>query len=96
MVGSADTVIFALYSRTLVDWIAQYQDLPKSGIFMTDVTDAKGCVVYDVQEMLRPDVEFIAAHPMAGKETSGAQHSDARINDEMRSELFLLNKDALL
>ena len=79
MVGSADAVIFALYPRTLLDWIARYQDLLKPGILMTDVTGVKGCVVYDVQDMLRPDVEFIAAHPMAGKETSGVQNSDARI-----------------
>lgn len=79
MVSSADTAIFALYPRVLVEWIEQYQDLFKSGIYITDVTGVKGCVVYDVQDMLRPDVEFIAAHPMAGKETSGVQNSDARV-----------------
>lgn len=79
MVGSADTAIFALYPRVLKEWITQYQDLFKSNIFITDVTGVKGCIVYDVQEMLRPDVEFIAAHPMAGKETSGVQNSDARV-----------------
>ena len=79
MVSSADTAIFALYPRVLKEWIAQYQDLFKSGIYITDVTGVKGCVVYDVQDMLRPDVEFIAAHPMAGKETSGVQNSDARV-----------------
>ena len=79
MVSSADTAIFALYPRVLVEWIEQYQDLFKPGIYITDVTGVKGCVVYDVQDMLRPDVEFIAAHPMAGKETSGVQNSDARV-----------------
>jgi prephenate dehydrogenase len=79
MVGSADTVIFALYPRVLVEWIEKYQDLLKSGIYITDVTGVKGCIVYDIQEMLRPDVEFIAAHPMAGKESSGVQNSDARV-----------------
>ena len=29
--------------------------------------------------MLRPDVEFIAAHPMAGKETCGVKNSDPSI-----------------
>jgi prephenate dehydrogenase len=29
--------------------------------------------------MLRPDVEFISAHPMAGKEVSGVQNSDPAI-----------------
>ena len=36
-------------------------------------------VVYKIQETLRPDVEFIAAHPMAGKEVYGVQNSDPKI-----------------
>ena len=40
-------------------------------IHTEEVTGVKGCVVYDLQAMLRPDVEFIAAHPMAGRERGG-------------------------
>ena len=29
--------------------------------------------------MLRPDVEFIAAHPMAGREVCGVENSDSGI-----------------
>ena len=43
---------------------------------LTDVTGVKSCIVYDIQEMLRPDVEFIAAHPMAGREVYGVENSD--------------------
>ena len=32
-------------------------------------------IVYQIQDMLRPDVEFIAAHPMAGREVSGVENS---------------------
>ena len=32
-------------------------------------------IVYNIQDMLRPDVEFIAAHPMAGREFSGFEYS---------------------
>ena len=78
-VGEADAVIFALYPGVFKDWIAQYQHLLKSGAMLTDVTGVKGCIVYDIQNMLRPDVEFIAAHPMAGREVSGVQNSDDRI-----------------
>ena len=35
----------------------------------------KGSIVYKIQEMLRPDLEFIAAHPMAGREVSGVENS---------------------
>lgn len=79
MIGKADTAIFALYPHVFKQWIADYQHLFKPDIFITDVTGVKSCVVYDIQEMLRPDVEFIAAHPMAGKESYGVQNSDERV-----------------
>ena len=45
----------------------------------TDVTGVKGLIVDRVQSMLREDVEFIAAHPMAGRERSGVEYSDAKV-----------------
>lgn len=72
----ADAVIFALYPHIFIDWIAENQKYFKSGAFLTDVTGVKSSVVYKVQSILRPDVEFIAAHPMAGREVSGVRNSD--------------------
>ncbi len=75
MLGEADLVIFALYPHVFVEWITQNQGLLKSGALITDVTGVKGSIVYKIQDMLRPDVEFIAAHPMAGREVSGVENS---------------------
>ena len=75
MIGEADLVIFALYPHVFVEWIEQNQKLLKSGTLITDVTGVKGNIVYKIQNMLRPDVEFIAAHPMAGREVSGVENS---------------------
>lgn len=75
MIGEADIVIFALYPHIFVEWIKENQKLLKSGALITDVTGVKCSIVYKVQEMLRPDVEFIAAHPMAGREVSGVENS---------------------
>jgi prephenate dehydrogenase len=82
LVGSADAVIFALYPGVFKQWIADNQGLLRSGALLTDVTGVKRCIVYDIQDMLRPDVEFIAAHPMAGKEVYGVENSDDRIFHE--------------
>ena len=76
IIGNADLVIFALYPHIFIEWIAENQSLLKSGAIITDVTGVKGSIVYKIQDMLRPDVEFIAAHPMAGREMSGVQNSD--------------------
>ena len=79
LVGEADLVIFALYPHIFVEWIETNQHLFKSGSLITDVTGVKGSIVYKIQEMLRPDVEFIAAHPMAGREVSGVENSTDKI-----------------
>ena len=79
LVGEADLVIFALYPHDLVDWIKSYQHLFSPGTILSDVTGVKCAVVYAVQDSLRADVEFIAAHPMAGRESSGERNSDDRI-----------------
>lgn len=75
MIKSADLVIFALYPHVFVEWIEKNQNLLKSGALITDVTGVKGSIVYKIQDILRPDVEFIAAHPMAGREVSGVENS---------------------
>ena len=79
IVADADLVVFALYPHIFIEWIRENQHLFKSGAVITDVTGVKGCIVPVIQDMLRPDVEFIAAHPMAGKEVSGVQNSDDAI-----------------
>ncbi|MBR4872689.1 MAG: prephenate dehydrogenase [Clostridia bacterium] len=79
LVGGADLVIFALYPHVFVEWVEQYQHLLKPGAVLTDVTGVKSSVVDKIQGMLRPDVEFIAAHPMAGREVGGVKNSDDAI-----------------
>ena len=75
IIGEADLVIFALYPHTFVEWIEQNQGFFKSGALITDVTGVKGSIVYKIQDILRSDIEFIAAHPMAGREVSGVENS---------------------
>ncbi len=76
---SADCIIMALYPSKLVKWISDNQDKFKEGVIITDVTGIKTSVVYDIQKVLRPDAEFIAAHPMAGREVYGVRNSDEKI-----------------
>ena len=79
LIGDADLVVFALYPTVFIEWIEKNQKYLKTGAIITDVTGVKGNVVERVQSMLRPDVEFISAHPMAGRERSGVQFSDPAV-----------------
>lgn len=79
MISRADLIVFALYPHVFIEWIEENQKYFKPGALITDVTGVKCSIVYRVQEMLRPDVEFIAAHPMAGREVYGVENSTSRM-----------------
>ena len=74
-VGNADALIFALYPGVFREWIREYGKMLKPGARITDVTGVKRCIVYDIQDMLKDEVEFIASHPMAGREVYGVKNS---------------------
>ncbi len=78
-IREADLTVFALYPTVFVEWIRKNQMLFREGAIITDVTGVKSSVVYEVQELLRPDVEFISAHPMAGRERSGVEYADPAV-----------------
>lgn len=79
LINSADAVIFALYPEVFKKWINDNQQYFRPGTLITDVTGVKSSVVYDIQSVLRDDVEFIPAHPMAGREVYGVENSDDRM-----------------
>ncbi len=77
--SSFDLLIFSLYPHTFVEWVKENQQYLKSGAVLTDVTGVKCGIVDTIQSILRPDLEFIAAHPMAGREKSGVEFADPTI-----------------
>ena len=79
LIKESDLVIFALYPTVFIDWIEKNQSLFAPGTLITDVTGVKGTVVDRVQELLREDLEFISAHPMAGRESCGVEFSDPKV-----------------
>ncbi|MCR5847830.1 MAG: prephenate dehydrogenase [Lachnospiraceae bacterium] len=79
LINEADCIILALYPNAAIEWIKDNVGNIKEGIMITDVTGVKSCIVYEIQKILQDKAEFIAAHPMAGKETSGVEYSDDRI-----------------
>ena len=79
IVSNSQLIIFALYPTIFIDWIKKYQHLFAKGTLITDVTGVKSEVVERVQSILRDDVEFISAHPMAGRERSGVEFADPNV-----------------
>ena len=77
--AEASLVVFALYPHAFVDWVREHCNDFRDGALLTDVTGVKGGVVDEVQALLPAGVEFVAAHPMAGREHSGIAYADAAI-----------------
>ncbi len=78
-IGKFDLIVFALYPHIFIDWIKQNQRFIRPGALLTDVTGVKCSVVYEVHRLLRSDLEFIGAHPMAGREVSGVRNAKKEI-----------------
>ena len=78
-IRGADLTVFALYPHVFLDWIREYGKHFPAGAILTDVTGVKGGVVRRVQALLPEGVEYVAAHPMAGREVGGVENSDEKI-----------------
>lgn len=79
MIANADIIVFSLYPHVFIEWIEKYGKFIKPGAMITDVTGVKGCIVEKIQSMLPEGVEFVSAHPMAGKEVYGVENSNEKI-----------------
>lgn len=79
LLQEANLTVFALYPHVFLSWIRENGRLFPAGAVITDVTGVKSSVVYEVQSLLPEGVEYIAAHPMAGREVAGVENSDDAI-----------------
>lgn len=79
LIGEADLIVLSLYPTLILEWVKENQRYMKAGAILTDTAGVKGDLVRRMGEILRPDLEYIGAHPMAGREVSGVYHSDPAI-----------------
>ena len=70
-IGKFDLIVFALYPHIFIDWIKQNQRFIRPGALLTDVKR--------VQALLPKGMEFVGAHPMAGREVSGVRNAKKEI-----------------
>lgn len=74
-----DVIFLCLYPSQLKDFFQKYIMSFKEGAVLSDVGGIKRKVIdaYDIYR--RDDIDFVAAHPIAGKEKSGVWESDGSI-----------------
>ncbi len=71
--------------------VGSYRDMAKAvkphlmkGALVTDVGSVKGSVVEMLEKSMPAGVDFVGAHPIAGKEKAGAAHSDPELFEGAR------------
>lgn len=74
-VRAFDIIVLALYPHALIQWLEENASHLRPSAFLTDVTGVKSGIVDRAQAILPPGMEFVGAHPMAGREVSGVQNA---------------------
>ena len=94
-VSKLDMIIFALYPKAVKIALDEYAPLLKKGCIVMDCCGNKREVVKKMQELslTYPDLIFVGAHPMAGKEFSGIKHSSVSLYDKASMLLVPINAD---
>ena len=89
-VGEMDVIIFSLYPDVLERELDSYCNKLKNGCLVIDLCGNKRRVVNQMQGLAEkhPHLEFISAHPMAGREFSGVSHSTTTLFD--RASMILV------
>ena len=89
-ISEMDLMIFALYPKALKIALKEYCPKLKDGCIILDCCGNKRSVVEIMKELSIsfPTLEFIGAHPMAGREFSGVKHSTATLYD--RASMILV------
>ncbi len=89
-IGQLDVIFFSLYPSALEKALNEYAPKLKKGCIVVDCCGNKRKVVKQMKELAIkfPDLEFIGAHPMAGREFSGVSHSTSTLFD--RASMILV------
>ena len=97
-IGEMDLLILSLYPNALEDMLEKYCPLLKDGCLVMDCCGNKRRVVKQMQTLSKkyPALNFISAHPMAGREFSGVNHSTSTLFDRASMILVPVKADIKL
>jgi prephenate dehydrogenase len=80
----ADLVVLAVPIRTIPQSFAALAPYLAHNAVVTDVGSVKGWVVRELEPLLGPAMALVAAHPVAGKETTGALAAEPELFKDHR------------
>jgi len=78
-ISESDIVVVCLYPHLLLKFIEENKNNFKPGSIITDAIGIKGDTIDKILEILPEGIDFVGAHPMAGREVQGVWNSDPKI-----------------
>ncbi|MBQ9630855.1 MAG: prephenate dehydrogenase [Treponema sp.] len=71
MLSRCDIIFLCLYPHSVLNFLKQNISNFKKGAIISDISGVKQHIVSEAKKIIRSDIDFILAHPMAGGETEG-------------------------
>lgn len=75
IVEKADLIVLAIYPNLVKNFIINNKEHFKDGAVITDVTGIKQLFINEIIEILPKNIDFVFAHPMAGREKKGIDYA---------------------
>ncbi len=75
----ADLVVLAVYPNLVKKFIINNKENFKDGAIITDVTGIKQLFIDEITSILPKNIDFVFAHPMAGREKKGIDYATNKV-----------------
>ena len=79
IIQDADLIVLAVYPNLVKNFIINNKDNFKDGTIITDVTGIKQLFINEIINILPENVDFVFAHPMAGREKKGIDYATSQV-----------------
>lgn len=79
IVSKSDVIVLAIYPNLVKDFIINNKEYFKDGTVITDVTGIKLLFINEITSVLPESVDFVFAHPMAGREKKGIDYATNKV-----------------
>lgn len=79
IIQDADLIVLAVYPNLVKDFIINNKEHFKEGAVITDVTGIKQLFINEITRILPQNIDFVFAHPMAGREKKGIDYATNQV-----------------
>ena len=79
IISEMDLIVLAIYPNLVKNFIVKNKNKFKENALITDVTGIKQLFINDIVEILSQNIDFVFAHPMAGRENKGIDYATNKV-----------------